>query len=453
MRIESSYVPRMSAGLIQREREGLHLILHPLHPRWLVANRLGKEVIDLSDGRRDVSQICSVLGRRYGKQPREIEPDAKAFLESLQRAGFMTDDRLQPKAQAVNITGLFLHVTDRCNLRCIHCYVGEGAAAGPDPSANMIHRLIDDLADTGGRSITLSGGEPLIRRDWPDILRHAGERLNVTVNTNSTLVTESIAGELARVKPYVQVSLDGPEAETHDRIRGAGTFSRAVRGIRALKDAGLGEKLVLSMTLMKHNICKAPEMIDLAVTLGIPKIRFLPLHRQGRARSSEASLDASRDDYYRWFRHVYLEREAGSGPVEVYGGLIGFLLQAPAEDEDHYCSIGRTVVVDSAGDVHPCALLMDTRLTIGNVHDTSLRRIGSSPKLRGLTLACLARSETIEKCRTCIWRNFCRASCPAFPFLEKGTFRETDQFCDFRQRLYEDAVFTIARRRMESAGP
>ena len=207
------------------------------------------------------------------------------------------------------------------------------------------------------------------------------------------------------------------------------------------------------MTVLRQKIGKAPELIDLAVSLGIPKIRFLPLHRQGRARSSRTGLDASHDDYFRWFRHVYLEREAGSGPVEVYGGLIGFLLKAPAEPDEHWCSIGRTIVVDSAVDIHPCALLMDPRLTIGNIRDMSLGQLESSPKLRGLTLACLARSETIEKCRVCIWRNFCRASCPAFPFLEKGTFRATDDFCDFRRQLYEDAVFTIARRRMQTEEP
>jgi len=427
-------------------------MLHPEQPRWLVANRLGKEVIDLCDGMRDISAICRVLSRRYGKKPGEIAPDVKAFLESLHEAGLMVEDRLPSQASPdrVSIRGVFLHLTDRCNLRCIHCYVGEGTKAGPDPPADKIHGLIDELADMGGRSITMSGGEPLLRRDWPDIVRHAGERLTVTLNTNGTLVTGSVAGQLAEVGPHIQVSLDGPDQETHDGIRGKGTFASALRGIRALTDAGLGENLILSMTLMKQNISKAPEMIDLAVSLGIPKIRFLPLHRQGRARSSPAALDASLDDYFRWFRHVYLERKAGSGPVEVYGGLIGFLLQAPVEFDEHWCSIGRTIVVDSAGYVHPCALLMDPRFTIGNIADMRLEQIESSPKLRGLTLACLARSGIIAKCRTCIWRNFCRASCPAFPFLEKGTFRATDDFCDFRQQLYEDAVFTIARRRVQN---
>ena len=211
-------------------------MLHPEQPRWLVANRLGKEVVDLCDGRRDISEICRALGLRYGKKPDEIEPDAKAFLESLNRMGLLAEDRTatQTSPDHVGIRGLFLHLTDRCNLRCIHCYVGEGTERGPDPDADKIHALIDELADIGGRSITLSGGEPLLHRDWPDIVGHAGERLKVTLNTNGTLVTEPVARQLAQVRPYVQVSLDGPDPETHDAVRGEGTFASALRGIRAL---------------------------------------------------------------------------------------------------------------------------------------------------------------------------------------------------------------------------
>jgi radical SAM protein with 4Fe4S-binding SPASM domain len=412
---------------------------------------LGKEVVDLCDGERNVGAITEVLALRYGKAANEIAPDVTAFLKSLRKVRMLDGEGSPPPSpDPVSIRSVFLHLTDRCNLRCIHCYVGGETQAKPELASERIHSLIDELAEMGGRSITLSGGEPLLRRDWQDIARHAGGALKVTINTNGTLITERTAECLAEVQPYIQVSLDGPDAETHDRIRGQGTFDAALRGIQALKDAGLEDNLIVSMTLMKQNICRAPKMIDFAASLGIPKIRFLPLHIQGRARSSRRELDASPDDYYSWFRHVYMEREQGPGPLEVFGGLIGFLLYSPGKTDEHWCSIGRSIVVDSEGDIHPCALLMDRRFVVGNVREMSLKEIESSPKLKGLTLACLARKDTIEKCRTCIWRNFCRASCPAFPFLEKGTFRETDDFCDFRRLLYEDAVFSIARGRSQT---
>jgi radical SAM protein with 4Fe4S-binding SPASM domain len=446
MEMNASYVPRVCGGLIHRERNGLHLLLHPHEPRWLVTNRLGREVIELADGTRDMEEISGTLAARYGKEPDDIVTDVENFLGSLKKAGMLDREySTRPtSSHPVKIGGLFLHLTDRCNLRCAHCYVGGAAGPVHDLAAGKICDLVDELADMGGRSVTMSGGEPLLHPDWPEIVAHAARKLRVTLNTNGTLIDRRVAGVLNDVKPYVQVSLDGPDSTTHDRIRGEGSFDSALRGIRTLLDAGLGEYLILSMTLMRSNISRAPEMIDLAASLGIPKIRFLPLHRQGRALSASKALDAPPEDYFSWFRHVYLERKPSSPPVEVYGGLIGFLLHTSGDTDEHWCSIGRSVVVDSAGDVHPCALLMDRSLILGNIHSMSLRQIETSPTLSDLTLECSARKDTIPKCRACIWRNLCRASCPAFPFLEKGTFGDTDDFCDFRRGLYEDAVFGVA---------
>jgi radical SAM protein with 4Fe4S-binding SPASM domain len=446
MEMNASYVPRVCSGLIHRERDGLHLLLHPHEPRWLVTNRLGREVIELADGIRDMGQISGALAVRYGKDPGDIVSDIESFLGSLKKAGMLDKEggtRPTP-SHPVKIGGLFLHLTDRCNLRCAHCYVAADTVPLRDLAADKICDLVDELADMGGRSVTMSGGEPLLHPDWFEIVAHAAVALRVTLNTNGILVDRSVADRLKDVKPYVQVSLDGPDSITHDRIRGEGSFDSALRGIRTLLDAGLGEHLILSMTLMHSNISRAPEMIDLAASLGIPKVRFLPLHRQGRALSASKALDAPPEDYFSWFRHVYLERKPSSPPVEVYGGLIGFLLHTSGDADEHWCSIGRSVVIDSGGDVHPCALLMDRSLVLGNIHSMSLRQIEASPGLRDLALECSARKETIAKCRACIWRNLCRASCPAFSFLEKGTFSDTDDFCDFRRGLYEDAVFGIA---------
>jgi radical SAM protein with 4Fe4S-binding SPASM domain len=454
MEIDTTYVPLIPTGVMHLERAALHLILHPSRPRWLVANRLGKEIVELADGKRDVATISRKLAVRYGKDPHNIEPEVLAFIGSLHKAGMLEakTDGSPPTSGPVDIRGVFLHLTDKCNLRCIHCYVGSATRRRRDLSAGKIRDLIDELADMGGRSITMSGGEPLLRPDWHELVGYAARKLSVTINTNATLITPRIADMLGGLRPYIQISLDGPDPETHDGIRGKGTFALTVAGIRGLQQAGLAEHLILSMTLMSANISRAPEMIDFAASLGIPKVRFLPLHRQGRAISSKHELDAPRDAYFRWFRHVYLERKVTSPPVEVYGGLIGFLLHTAGAMDESWCSIGRSVVVDSQGDVHPCALLMDPRLALGNIYDAGLRQIGASPKLRGLTQACLSRRDIIPKCRMCIWRNLCRASCPAFPFLEKGTFRATDDFCDFRQQLYEDAIFGIAGERSRNSG-
>jgi radical SAM protein with 4Fe4S-binding SPASM domain len=261
------------------------------------------------------------------------------------------------------------------------------------------------------------------------------------------MIDAETASLLAGIRPYVQISLDGPSADVHDQVRGRGTFDATLRGIRLLQEAGIGDRLILSMTLMKHNIPSAPDMLSFVQELGVPKVRFLPLHSQGRARSSWSSLDASADQYLDWYHHVYYEWEADAPTMEVSGGLTGFLLYMPAEEGERWCGIGNRVVIDTRGDVYPCSLLMDEQFRIGNVETMSLEDIERSEKLRELTDLCISRTDEVAACKRCEWKSFCQTACPALSFREKGTFLVADDYCGFRRRLYNDKIFEIAKAR------
>lgn len=451
----ASYIPRPVPGIVHRERDSIHLLLHPGRPRWVAANRTGWEILQLCDGSSTTRMIASQVASRYGADPGRVEGDVLAFIRRLAGAQLiLSEDAGEMRAESpVAIRSIFLHLTDRCNLRCIHCYVGSEPAVSGEIGSERVHGLIDELADLGGRAITFSGGEPLLRTDWPDFFQHAAERLTVTLNTNGTLIKDRTAALLAGFDPFVQISLDGPSAEVHDRIRGGGTFDAALRGIRLLQDKGLGERLVVSMTLMKQNIGAAPGMLSFVQRLGIPKLRFLPLHSQGRARSNWGALDASVGEYLDWYRHAYYDWRADSPGLELAGGLPGYLLYVSSEEEEPWCGIGRRVVIGAGGDVQPCALFMDEAFTLGNIGQMSLREVEESAKLRELTDNCLARKDRIPECRGCTWRNFCQASCPAFAHLERGTLLATDDYCDFRRRLFEDSIFRIAaEKKAETSG-
>ncbi len=443
--INSSYIPHIFPDLLHKEKGSLHLFLHPQRPRWAIANQLGWEIAKLCDGKNTIGSITSTIARRYGKLHLQVERDILEFIRSLERAKLLipNEKRATEPSLPVKIKSIFLHLTNRCNLRCIHCYVGD-ISKREELKSQKIYDLIDQLASINGKSIIFSGGEPLLQEDWFDILRYASESLEVTLNTNGTLIDSNSATLLSQIKPHIQISLDGPNPQIHNRIRGKGTFEATIKGIHHLQMKGLGDKLIICMTLMKGNIAWAPEMVELVKQLGIPKLRFLPLHSQGRARSSWTTLDASRDEYLKWYHYVYYEQEVRSPSFEVSGGLPGFLLYFPPEEES-WCGVGRRIVVDTNGDVYPCPLLMDKGYRLGNVNRMDLKQIEQSAKLKELTIACLSRKETIEDCKKCVWKNFCQASCPAFALLDRGTLWATDEYCDFRQKLYEDLIFKIAR--------
>ena len=163
-------------------------------------------------------------------------PDDSAYFRDLfQRAS----------AARVPLAGT-LDLTRRCNLRCVHCYLGpqEGVRAAGDRemSTAQVLAILDQVVDAGCLHLLITGGDPLLRRDFPEIYRHARlSGLDVTVFTNGTPVTDRII-ELFRELPprVVEVTLYGATAGTYERITGVpGSFERCLAGVRRLHDGGV----------------------------------------------------------------------------------------------------------------------------------------------------------------------------------------------------------------------
>ncbi|MCJ7652415.1 MAG: radical SAM protein, partial [Actinobacteria bacterium] len=139
---------------------------------------------------------------------------------------------------------LMLEVTDRCNLTCRHCYLGEGT--GQELELVTIRGVLEEFGEMGGLRLIVTGGEPLLHRRFKKINRFVGDRpFRSILVTNGTLIDDEIAGSL--LFNEVQVSLDGME-KGHDFIRGPGSFEKACLGVNSLRKAGMD----LSVATMVH---------------------------------------------------------------------------------------------------------------------------------------------------------------------------------------------------------
>src|SRR5262245_27166070 len=126
---------------------------------------------------------------------------------------------------------VFWETTSGCNLECIHCRRIDVAAAlaKQDMSTEQGMRFIDSLADCAKPILVFSGGEPLYRKDLFDLARHARNRgITTALATNGTLIDELTANKIVAAGfQRVAISIDGADAETHDRFRGIpGSFVR-----------------------------------------------------------------------------------------------------------------------------------------------------------------------------------------------------------------------------------
>ncbi|MCZ6752699.1 MAG: radical SAM protein, partial [Acidobacteria bacterium] len=164
---------------------------------------------------------------------------------------------------------VFWELTKGCNLRCIHCRATATELSSPeDLSYEESTRIIDELATQAPFILVLSGGEPLFRSDVFHLARRAADRgIRVALATNGTLITGDVAREVAEAGILrVAVSLDGPDASTHDAFRGIpGAFDKAIDGFHHLKRLGIS--LQINTTVAKHNWEKLPETLDLALRL------------------------------------------------------------------------------------------------------------------------------------------------------------------------------------------
>lgn len=157
---------------------------------------------------------------------------------------------------------LALEVTDRCNLACAHCYLGE--TAGLDMSVDLAALVARRLDEMGGLRLVVTGGEPLLHPEFRRLndLAGAGACRSVLV-TNGTLVDEGTARSLAFKE--VQVSLDGTR-RGHEIIRGKGSFAAVLKGIENVRAEG--KELSIATMVHAGNLEELGDLEDLVRGLG-----------------------------------------------------------------------------------------------------------------------------------------------------------------------------------------
>jgi 12,18-didecarboxysiroheme deacetylase len=190
------------------------------------------------------------------------------------------------------------NITRKCNLKCVHCYAhATDEALADELTTEEGKALIDDLASFGAPVMLFSGGEPLVRKDLPDLAAYAVDKgMRAVISTNGTLITASVAKTLKSIGlSYVGISLDGMRA-INDKFRGVtGAYDKALDGIRNCQAAGI--KVGLRFTINRFNVDEIPAIFDLLEEMNIPRVCFYHLVYAGRGSKmveEDLSLEGSR---------------------------------------------------------------------------------------------------------------------------------------------------------------
>jgi len=195
-------------------------------------------------------------------------------------------DHVNPEPGVPPLRLVAWETTRNCNLSCIHCRAS--ATCGPysgelDTQASF--RLLEQIAEVAKPIVILTGGEPLLREDIFDIAKYGdGLGLKMVMAPNGTLLTADIARRLAESGiQRISISLDGANAESHDRFRGVqGAFEGALRGIAHAKSAGI--QFQINTTVTKTNLEQIPLILKLAEQLGAVAHHIFLLVPTGRGK-------------------------------------------------------------------------------------------------------------------------------------------------------------------------
>ncbi len=351
-------------------------------------------------------------------------------------AEYMNEFYLKSARDHIPLSGS-LEITYRCNLRCVHCYLGGDDSRRKRQSREMgtarIISLLDEIAEAGCLNLLITGGEPLLRTDFPEIYRNAKEKgLLITVFSNGTLVTDEVIGLFRDLPPLlVEISLYGATARTYEEVTGVeGSYERCLLGIRRLLENNI--KVNLKTILMTTNSHELLEMQHIAEGLGV-RFRFdAAISPCTDGDKAPLGLRVSPEEA--------IEREF-SDPKRVrlwenfFQGMKGHILT----DDLYGCGAGVTGFhVDPYGMLQPCMMTLDIQNDISGG--------GFSAGWDDITVRIRRKKAgTGFACRGCEKINLC-GYCPSFFRLESGSEDIlSDYICKMGELRYRRIINRLSK--------
>ncbi len=321
------------------------------------------------------------------------------------------------------------HITHCCNLRCRHCYQEEYQShTERDRLFDILEQITQYIKQRGcSCQINLTGGEPLLHPQFLPLaqeIRRRGFRLGIL--TNGTLINETWAQELAALRPiFVQISLDGTQ-KTHDAIRGAGNFRKALQGVDLLKQQGI--RVLVSFTAQKSNYRQLPALAMVCHRHKVDKLWWDRVVTETAADTAALALTTGQ------FRRLIrvsgllqrLSRRKDGTSLVTNSRALQFLGCGQAADGYH-CAAGRSLLAITAdGSLMPCRRLP---FVLGNVLQQPMAQILAESQL----LRKLQTQYIPEECVHCRQLSRCLGGAKCVTCGQTGSWQRRDVNCFVKQ--------------------
>ncbi len=337
----------------------------------------------------------------------------KKIIKNLDAIGILSTKEIK-KVRLGFMPKVVFTLTNRCNLRCDYCCQDSKIEEKDVLTTEEIKLALDRIVKLNPQRITLTGGEPLLRDDFFEILEYLKTIYDekIILCTNATLITKENIKIIARDIYAIEISLDGFDEASCSEVRGKGVFSKVMNTVKELQKNNM-DKIALSMVVGKHNSHNLNKFYKLNNDLGT-KPRLRAFSKSGRGNFNYTK---------------YLDED-----------MILYKFEDKFEDindlRGDHCQAGRTQIgIAHDGNVYVCPVLQSEEFRICNIleKDLDIRDIIFNREAEALKNFNNLKPKNRKECKDCKVNIFC-IGCPEVSYLLSQNKKAFDLHCEFTKR-------------------
>ena len=383
--------------------------------------------------------------------------DTPSPLEAVQEYKFY-DNRFMKSAH--------WSITGKCNCKCRHCYMSAPQHKVEEFSHEQCMEIISQMAACGVQTISLSGGEALVRKDfWEIVDALTAADIKITaIFSNGLLLNEKFFAELERrnLRPEFQVSFDGVNG-CHDWLRGVeGAEKFAIRAIKLLQEKNLS--VTVAIDLHRGNLFAFRDTVKILANLGVNYLRVAPILENGEALGMSDKI-LSTEEFFNFAIEYIPQYIADGAPVPislsgVFEGINPSEYRIPIAKASEDANIERNCVcgsvrnsihIDFNGFVMPCPSMgfNDAGMKhFSPIFDKPLKELlneGDYMKLINTRLEDYFKAN--PTCAACEYKNRCASGCRGHAMANNGDgdiLGIDKDTCKFFKGGYYDRVIEVA---------
>jgi MoaA/NifB/PqqE/SkfB family radical SAM enzyme len=383
--------------------------------------------------------------------------NSEKLLNSLQKITNLLNQDPMSLYSMIGPKSIQLEITNACNLRCTMCDRWKWDSTPREELSNDdLFSLFDDLSNLGTQHILISGGEPLLRKGFKDIIRYITQKgIKVTVITNGVCLTEDIATTLIQSDATIIISLDGSNEEIYSKIRGRkGLFSSITKNIDTLvrlRDINKKGYISIHFVIQKHNLNDASSFFNLGKKLKVDTISYGIVHG---SHIPERDVGFDKEDYSKLKviiktlldlkeKEQNIQIDLRKELIALYDEQIqlqslesGLLVAELFRENPVPClSLNYWALIDAFGDVYPCcyayfdnldyesAQALRSQLCFGNIRETPFQKIWMGEKFNQFR-------QSMNPVKIDLYPSVC-GNCGSFFFFKE----KWDNICKLKQKL------------------